>query len=102
MHEKECVISTNRKTATKRHSQSASRPARSLIFLSNHERRAHQILGFRTDGNITHIKLLFWTLCPQVLWSAYTQSLVNFLFPSPFYNCVEVINGAPPAVSDAP
>ena len=51
MHEKECVISTNRKTATKRHSQSASRPARSLIFLSNHERRAHQILGFRTDEN---------------------------------------------------
>ena len=54
MHEKECVISTNRKTATKRHSQSASRPARSLIFLSNHERRAHQILGFRMDENTEH------------------------------------------------
>ena len=51
MREKECDISTNRKAPTKRHSQSASRPARCIIILSNHERQPHQILGFRTDEN---------------------------------------------------
>ena len=63
MHEKECVISTNRKTATKRHSQSAARPARSLIFLSCYERRAHQILGFRTDENGKGLTCQILSMC---------------------------------------